>query len=309
MSTLTDKFRNLAEYFGVRSQSYFHAPTPIAYDADDLLAYYLDQSLRTQWDGVCDESGLPMITLNGRTDRHPVMICLWALGHIERYRSEATPERRELIESTCRWLIESQQPDGSWRMPFPVRSFGLPLGAPSAMIQGLAISVLIRGFVLFDDDRCLARAVDAMKPFHVPVSRGGVRTSEDDRPFYEEYPCLPPRHVLNGFLFAMWGLYDLVRLYQDEQAYSLWTDGLHTVVDWLPRFDTGYWSLYHIGAGAPNPSTPHYHRLHIEQLKVMTAITEHPVFDKYRHRWEDYLSHRVNVLRTLSAKIRWRVSH
>ncbi len=305
MSTLTDKFRNLAEYAGVRSKSYFHAPTPIAYDPDDILAYYLDQSERTEWQGHYDANGLPMITINDRTDRHPVMICLWALGQIQRNRTEPTPTRRKLIETTCEWLIESRQPENTWRMPFEIRSYNLPPGAQSAMIQGLAISVLVRAFVIFDDDRYLQTAVEAMQPFTVDVSMGGVLTTEEGLPFYEEYPCLPPRHVLNGFLFAMWGLHDLVRLYHDEQALSLYNDGLRTLLEWLPRFDTGYWSLYHVGHGAPNPSTLHAHRLHIEQLKVMYALTENPLFDKYGRRWEDYLHHRLNVLRSLSAKIRW----
>jgi hypothetical protein len=305
MSTLSDKFRNLAEYVGVRSKSYFHVPTPIAYDPDDMLAYYLDQSERTEWQGMHDANGLPMVTIHDVTDRHPVMICFWALGQIERNRQEPSAERRRLVETTCDWLVQTQQPDGSWRMPFAVRSYDLPPGAPSAMIQGLAISVLARGFVLFDFDKYLTTAVEAMRPFRVDVSAGGVLTTEEDRPFFEQYPCLPPRHVLNGFLFAMWGLHDLIRLYQDEQAFSLWNDGLHTLVEWLPRFDTGYWSLYHIGHGSPNPATLHNHRLHVEQLKVLYTLTEDPLFDKYRGRWEGYLRHRLNVLRTLSAKIRW----
>ena len=29
------------------------------------------------------------------------------------------------------------------------------------------------------------------------------------QPFYEEYPTLPPNLTLNGFMFALLGLYDL----------------------------------------------------------------------------------------------------
>jgi hypothetical protein len=125
--------------------------------------------------------------------------------------------------------------------------------------------------------------------------------------FFEEFPSPTAHHVLNGFIYAMWGLHDLVRLDNNGEAGDLWADGLATLVDWLPRFDMGHWSLYHIGDGMTNPATIPYHKLHIEQLKAMHAITSLAIFDDYATRWQQHLDSRWNALRTLPQKVAWNV--
>ena len=105
----------------------------------------------------------------------------------------------------------------------------------------------------------------------------------------------------------MWGLYDLIRFEANEEAKKLWDATLSTLVKWLPRFDTGRWSLYHIGDGPANPATIPYHKLHIEQLRAMYAITRLAVFEEWANRWEEYLKGRFNALSTLPSKILWNV--
>ena len=91
----------------------------------------------------------------------------------------------------------------------------------------------------------------------------------------------------------------------DDQARRLYDDGLETLIAWLPRYDMGYWSRYHIGHGPENPASLHYHRLHIEQLKVMHIITGNAVFEQYHALWTKYHRGRFNALRTLPKKTWW----
>lgn len=308
MAGIWETASNLLEYVGVRSENYYHSATAPSFDPDDLLAYYLDQSLRADYAGPFDSGGIPLYVYQGTADYLPVLIGFYALGHLERYRQSRSEEKLAAFLNVTDWLVSTQEPDGTWRTDFPMPRFKLPRGYPSAMVQGVAISCLVRGSLVAGKADYLESAVKALAPFRLDVSDGGVTSHEGGRPFYEEYPSDPAHHVFNGFLYAMWGLHDLVRLNDDDEARKLYNEGLATFIDWLPRFDIGYWSLYHLSEGLPNPATIHYHRLHLDQLEVMHALTGNEIFAEFRARWQAYLNGRFNALRTLPAKLRWRFS-
>ncbi len=203
---------NLLEYFGFQSQSYYHSVPDINYDPDDPLAYYLDMRPRARYSGPSDESGRPLMTCAGRTLIFPTHLIMYGLGHLEEYRRNHRTESLTRFRSCSDWLVENQAEDGSWLIRLPSKAFGLDRPFRSAMVQGLAVSALVRAFVCFDQDRFAAAAVRALQPFHKLTSSDGVATTHPEGSFYEEYPCQPARHVLNGFLYALWGLHDLVRL-------------------------------------------------------------------------------------------------
>ena len=115
----------------------------------------------------------------------------------------------------------------------------------------------------------------------------------DGRITYEEYPAQPAPHVLNGMIFALFGLWDLVRaLPDDARAAAIFERGVATVEALLPLYDTGWWSLYdlyHLEVATPrNPCSTHYHDIHVKQLRVMHAITGRKSFEEFARRWAAY---------------------
>ena len=306
MALNREKLANFLEYFGVSSSNYFLSRVTATAELEDPLAYYLDMSPRAVYDGPVDEVGLPIYAPLGGLHL-PVLILNWALGHLERYRQTRT----EIHLSACRraadWLVDSQAEDGAWMNPGGMPKYGLKGPFRSAMTQGLAISLLARMNRLVEHDRYMSAAIDGLKPFTQPVADGGVTTYHDEGPFFEEYPCDPPHHVLNGALFAMFGLWDLAEAGESSEARALWYQGLATLIAWLPRFDLGYWSLYHLPATPPNPATIKYHELHVDQLRVLHAVTGDQTFATYADRWAGYRRRRLNALRTLPSKLRWHV--
>ena len=40
----------------------------------------------------------------------------------------------------------------------------------------------------------------------------------------------------------------------------------------------------------------------------MCALTSQPIFKEYADRWRGYLAHRTNALRTLPAKVMWKMT-
>ena len=305
MTKSLQNIANLLEYFGFESRSYYHSVSAVNYDPNDLLAYYLDMSPRADYLGPFDPNGLPLMVLGEKLVIFPTHLIMYGLGHLEKYRQERQDECLARFRLCAEWLVDNQSDDGSWLVTVPNKPFKIAPPFRSAMVQGLAISMLVRASALLADDRFVNSATLGLQPFHHLTNDNGVTTKHEQGVFYEEYPCQPPRHVLNGFLYAMWGLHDLVRLDGNTEAQELWQSGLETLIKWLPDFDLGYWSLYQLPVRPCNPATVPYHRLHINQLDVMAAITSQPIFGEYRDRWQDYLGHRLNGVRTLPAKLRW----
>ncbi len=305
MGAFSVKLANLLEYAGVHSKDYYHTGTRVVYDPDDPLTYYLDETERAHYSGPFDAGGVPKYVVGGRSHYMPVLISFYALGHLELYRRSGTEDHHSTFVKMADWFVTRQNKSGAWLTSFPMKKFGLPSGSPSAMIQGLAISTLVRAFHVTGRQSYRECTERALSPFHLDVQKGGVSSIIGEHAFYEEYPAVPPHHVLNGFIYALWGLYDLVRLSDNHEAKSLYEAGLKTLIDWLPRFDMGYWSLYHVSEGLKNPATVHYHRLHISQLEVMHALSGNGLFNEYATRWAGYLQKRSNALRTLPSKVLW----
>ena len=118
----------------------------------------------------------------------------------------------------------------------------------------------------------------------------------------------PAGHVLNGAIYALWGVLDFARVTGDPGAWRIWRDGANTVARHLEAFDTGFWSRYELAV--PELVSVHYHKnIHIPQLEVMHALTGEPVFKLVALRWQRYLRSPLSWLRRkLEGRKRWRLS-
>lgn len=125
------------------------------------------------------------------------------------------------------------------------------------------MSVLTRAFKNSADQRYLKAAIRALKPFKNYTHQGGIKARFLDKyDWFEEYPTNPNSFVLNGFMYALLGLYDLWQtleeyntvilngenndaLYNPNQdSKSLFEHGLISLVSLLPLYDTGSGTTY-----------------------------------------------------------------
>ena len=113
----------------------------------------------------------------------------------------------------------------------------------------------------------------------------------------EEYIVDPPTHILNGFIWALWGVYDYARWSGRSDAFQIWEAGVATLAKRLADFDTGWWSLYEARDGSREMlASRYYHTLHITQLRVMHRLTGIDAFSACADRFQTYLdrpSHRA----------------
>lgn len=132
-----------------------------------------------------------------------------------------------------------------WEVDFNFLRHNLSLPWVPAVAQGQIISILIKAYQMTDDADFLITAERAMSSFRYSIDEGGVTwTSEEGFAVYEEYPSQPPSHILNGHIWAMFGLYDYYRVTGSPDALSLFNAGVNTLKRYLPSYDVGFWSKY-----------------------------------------------------------------
>ena len=103
-------------------------------------------------------------------------------------------------------------------------------------------------------------------------------------------PSSPELRVINGFVQALVGLYDLGKIGGDDRAQALYADGERVARRELPTFDTGAWSLYSRGS-VEHESDLSYHQL----LRAFLRSHVHA------HRGSRLLRHRA-ALRPVRAR-------
>jgi heparosan-N-sulfate-glucuronate 5-epimerase len=115
---------------------------------------------------------------------------------------------------------------------------------------------------------------------------------------------------LNGFIWALWGVFDFWLACADASAKNIFDRGVETLIRSLPQFDTGYWSLYEqSGTSLKMLASPFYHQLHIVQLRVMSKLTGDARFAAVADRWEGYAQHRRNRIRAWTEKSIFKLLH
>jgi len=277
----------------------------------DLGEYYMLFTEKADYQGSYDSSGIPQLDYHGKIglQYNPIAIAQYGLGNYNLFRRSADPARRKKFFVSADWLCAhlEQNPQGLavWNHHFDWE-YRDTLRAPwySALAQGQGISLLVRAHKESRDVRYLDAAKRALACFYYPIQEGGVAFTDDSGDlWFEEYIVSPPTHILNGFIWAAWGIYDYFLATQHPSAQDLFSRAVRTLLHNLERYDLGFWSLYEqSGTRLPMVASPFYHQLHIVQLRVMHRLTGDVTFARVADRWEGYTRSRSNRTRALCYK-------
>ena len=124
----------------------------------------------------------------------------------------------------------------------------------------------------------------------IEIKHGGVKfTDQNGNVWLEETIVDPATHILNGFLWTLFGIWDYYLLTKDKKAKNLFDKCIKTLKCNLGDFDAGFWSLYEqSGTKMKMLASGFYHKLHIVQLKILYKITEENIFKNYADKWQSY---------------------
>lgn len=228
-------------------------------------------------------------------------ILLFGFGSIANL-TLSTSEHITNFYNAAEWFVKYQDASGGW--PIPVRRHlasgfsDLEPGWYSAMGQGHALSVLSRAYYHSGEVKYLIAAIAGLKPYSLPSTKGGVLTSFLNKySWYEEYPTNPPSFVLNGFIYSLLGLYDLMKIApqgQADLAKELFDDGIVSLKSMIMLFDMGSvtsYDLRHFTLGiAPNLARWDYHATHINQLLLLGKLLNESIFTVTAERWIGYMN-------------------
>jgi heparosan-N-sulfate-glucuronate 5-epimerase len=281
-------------------------------------AYFMRFAGKASYKGPFDSAGIPLLDYQGNIGRqyNPIAIAQYGLARFNSWLVSDAPDDRIAWANAADWLASGMR-SNAFGVQVWMHDFNWPyrqvLRAPwySGLAQGNGLSMLVRAAKASGDAAYADAAHSAFEPLRRHVSDGGVLVRDEYNDIWiEEYLVEPPSHILNGFIWALWGVYDYANWSGKKEAEKLWTSCVCTLERRLHEFDTGWWSLYEARNGDRETlASRYYHTLHISQLKIMHRLTGIETFARYAARFQNYLDQPANRVRAFARKAIFKLVH
>ena len=209
----------------------------------------------------------------------PVGVFQYGLGAWDLYLKTNDSSYIHKFIEIADWSVQNQKDDGAWNNFF----YYYPDNPYGAMCQGEGVSLLIRAFQFSHNEEYLQAATKAIDFLIKDVKEGGTTSYEEGLPCFLEYTHRPA--VFNGWVFALFGLYDYLLIVDDPDKSKLLKETIDLLKQKLCLFDNGFWSIYDLDGRI---ASPFYHNLHIAQLQALYEITNDNLFLEYKNRFKKY---------------------
>lgn len=256
------------------------------FSTDSVRGYYNDLTAKvSKLPELLGTDVLPKFkTASGEEVDFPVEIIQYGLGAYDMYLLTGEMAYHAKFIQSVEWAMAHQASNGSWNNFF----FIYPEHPYGAMVQGEGASLLLRAFTDTNEQRYLDAAKQALDFMLKPVEEGGTTDYSDNGPVLLEYTHLPA--VLNGWIFAWWGLYDYVMMTHDQSYSTIMEESCHALMAKLPSFTNCFWSKYDLGG---HIASSHYQTIHVAQMRVMYQLTNQRIFAEYAEKWSRYQENRL----------------
>lgn len=230
----------------------------------------------------------------------------WGLANLQKAAGNDESARAQALRC-AEWLVKNAQP---WKHDVLawVYDYGFELYGPyppwiSGMAQGEAVSLLLRCHQLEPRQEFLRVSHGAVRAFLYEFEDGGVTAKfSDGSIFFQEYPVEPPVHVLNGGIFAFWGVYDYALFFEDRAMMNLAQGFLETLRRHWRKWDLGYWTRYDLYR-VKRPASAMYQELHVRQMQALAELFNDELFRRVAKRWRSRLRNPLNRPLWLGGKV------
>jgi heparosan-N-sulfate-glucuronate 5-epimerase len=280
--------KDLLKY--ISGKDYSRQPQPLGKYFNDPRCYYNDLRGKAFLEEMAFIDGVPAIKFASTAELHsfPIDIFLYGLGSLDRYFFDKDSSVLNNVEDVARWIINhilaTGAFDNKWKEISPHQEF---FSNNSGMGQGLALSFAIR---VVKYDLCnqsirdgLSGVIERIKNnMLLPVQNGGTRFDMENGISFMEFPRMDGNIVLNGWIFAVFGLCDYLNFKKDHQVKETFDLTVKTMGDMLPEYHLpNGWALYD---NMHRSCSPFYQDLHIVLLEAMYEITKFEHFRLYSQK-------------------------
>jgi len=266
---------------------------------ETLERWYNDLSIRPlEPNFPHDSDGIILSEFNGQFYYHPVAMGFLALHCYSSYLQTSDSLYLEIAIRHMDKLIELgfRYREGLYfPYNFDFRLHGNldeVMSAPwfSGMAEGVCLSLSSRIFESTNDPYYKSIADSIFFSFlNVDTTQEAWVSAVDSGGYYwiEEYPFNPRNNVLNGFLFAIIGLYDYCLITDNEDSEALFRGTCTTISRYLNEYRVpGSISYYCLGHKV---QIGIYHTLIVNQLRFINKITDDLYFSAFADTLEmDY---------------------
>ena len=211
----------------------------------------------------------------------------YALGLHDRYKKTGQVFFLNEFLRYSNFFLIHQDENGNWNYNF---EYGLhPNPWQSALAQARGASVMLRAGQLTGDTRYFVSAEKALSKFKIDTIEGGFRKSflDTDYYYYEEYPK-QPTGVINGFMVALLGVWEVAFWTKNKTIQDLYDHGLETLKLMLPIYTKKWWTIYDLSENGNNFNSPFYHRLIIKYLTAINCISPNEIFENHLVLWKSF---------------------
>lgn len=296
----------ILQYFTSSIDDYWHILYPIISQEKrkkDVYLYFYDISRKAlDYTGKFNEEGIYLFYgYDGKYHLHALELSQYSLACWLSWRTTNDNIWLEKALLHCNWLVKNQESDGAWRIEHKNPSYeDLPSPWPSALAQGLAISSLIRAYKYTKEEKYFLSAKKACDFLEIDVNSNGVKRDflkNNIHGFiYEEYPRKQLNGVLNGYISAIFGIYELSKI--DDKYQKQFNENIINLKSILPLYNIDYWSYYALDA---NLDSGFYHRYIIIQLEALEQIDSE--FKFYRKLFEEYRDNHFYQVKAFFKKV------
>lgn len=261
--------------------------------------YYLDKPVPVIPNNTAlDDQGIPMFRdkKTNKLYQHPVRLAHHTINNLTSYQMTKDPRYLENARKYTQRLADIaviKEEAMFFPYEFDVYLHNIPtehMESPwySGMAQGQALSAFVRMYQVTKEEKYLVWAHQVFESFkHLKRKNHKEWVVMVDQHYYwiEEYPLEEPTKVLNGYIFAIFGLYDYYQLTKNEEAKLLLQASLTTIYDHIALYrqknDISLYGLKH------DHQSMYYHTVHINQLQSLYRITGDPYFQEMSEIFHD----------------------
>lgn len=255
------------------------------YSLTEVKGYYNDLTTKVNEKTLLDSEGIPVnMIATGEKVYAWVNIAQYALGCYDIYLMDNNKEMLNKFLFLASKILNAQEENGKWDCRSAI---GSSMYTSSCMGQGQCCCVLLRAYIETGDISYLEAAKKAIDFMLVPIQIGGTVLKLKDGIYFEKYPPQEGKRssVLNGWIFALFGLYDFYKFTGDKKAKEYFDLSCKTLANHLNEYDRKFWSNYDVIGTIASPA---YHELHISLLQVLADITGNSVLRIYSDKFKKY---------------------